>query len=1018
VSFSLFVSLLHEESLAFPRFLANYSLLILLFFCMRYSCSFFVGGLAVCPSLQRRGFRRRLLVAFFGCVLFLTVNILIAHAQPGSLDVTFTQTGTGLNGIVYALAHQADGKVLVGGFFSDYNGTARNSIARLNADGTLDASFAPTGTGLNDIVWSIALQADGKILVGGGFTSYNGTTQNRIARLNTDGTLDNSFAPMGTGLNDAVYALTLQTDGKVLVGGFFTDYNGTIRNRILRLNADGTLDASFAPTGTGLNNLVLALALQADGKVIVGGFFTDYNGTTRNRIARLNADGTLDASFAPTGTGLNNIVRSLAFQADGKVLVGGDFSDYNGTARNRIARLSANGTLDVGFVPTGTGLSSTAFALALQADGKVLVGGSFTSFNGTAQNCIARLNTDGTLDASFAPTGTGLNSATFALALQADGKVLVGGQFSSYNGTARNRIARLNGTNPVAIPPPPPPPPVLTAPTISGGTFPGSIGIPFGAALNASGNPAPSVSLTSGTLPPGITLAGSNLTGIPTQEGTFTFILTATNSEGTATASVTVTIGPAVPLITSVSPASGTFGSTITISGYNLAGANAVSIGGIAVQSFSFVNGSLVAVVGAGGMGAVNVSTPLGSTSGGSFTFVLPEPPVLSGSTMATIQTGDENFSLFLAGRNIPAFASASLTPVSSTGAVVGVSLPIQIVSVSETGATLLAPVAARLVGTKRLTLRVADITSVSTTFAVVFAPPPMVRELTVSSTTASGAAFTTLVQGSGFFRYGFARVFVNGEESLYSSTLDANTVSVQIPAALNVRGGTARVRILNFDGQETSATVQIIGRNAPLITSVTPRWVDGNLLFVVRGVAFSPRITAVLGRRQVTVLPGGTDTEFEVAVPPDYEAPTFGTALLLVENPDGRRYGFLIGAPLFAPQTAFLVHGKNTSELASSTSTGLSARTSNGELLGQTSAFGLMLSPNPVSETLTLEVPAFAGVGRLSILNARGEEVLSGVIAGNERASVDVRSLVSGAYFVRVVGEGVRVVSRLTVVR
>ena len=175
------------------------------------------------------------------------------------------------------------------------------------------------------------------------------------------------------------------------------------------------------------------------------------------------------------------------------------------------------------------------------------------------------------------------------------------------------------------------------------------------------------------------------------------------------------------------------------------------------------------------------------------------------------------------------------------------------------------------------------------------------------------------------------------------------------------------------------------------------------------------------LGRRQLTVL-RATETELEVAVPPDYEAPTLGTALLLVENPDGRRYGFLISSSLFERPSGFLVHDKNTSEtasnLANSTNTRFAAQASNGALLKEISAFGLSISPNPVSDALTLEMPAFAGVGRLSILNARGEEVLSGVIAGNERTQVDVRSLVSGAYFVRVVGEGVRVVSRMTVVR
>ncbi len=238
--------------------------------------------------------RYRFLFTTLSLVLsLLLTSSLPVWAQPGSLDASFTQAGTGFNTFVFDLALQTDGKVIVGGAFFQYNGTTQNYVTRLNTDGTLDAAFAPTGTGLNNTVISLAVQTDGKILVGGSFTSYNGTTRNYIARLNADGTLDATFAPTGTGLNGGVTTLILQADGKVLVGGGFTDYNGTTRNRIARLNADGTLDATFVPTGTGLSGQVQKIVLQADGKVLVGGGFTDYNGTTRNRIARLNADGTL-----------------------------------------------------------------------------------------------------------------------------------------------------------------------------------------------------------------------------------------------------------------------------------------------------------------------------------------------------------------------------------------------------------------------------------------------------------------------------------------------------------------------------------------------------------------------------------------------------------------------------------------------------------------------------------------------------------------------------------------------------
>ncbi len=312
-------------------------------------------------------------------------------------------------------------------------------IARLNVDGSFDTDFG-RGIGASGSVLAFVLKPDGKVLIGGGFTSYDGKLRGGIARLNVDGSLDTSFDP-GTGADGSVHTLALQSDGKMLIGGSFTSYDGVSRNRIARLNTDGSLDTSFDP-GSGANNhYVQSLALQPDGKVLVGGWFTSYNATPRNRIARLNVDGSLDTSFDP-GTGANDWVQSLALQSDGKVLVGGNFTSYNGTGRNCIARLNADGSLDTFFDP-GTGVNSGVFSLALQSDGKVLVGSSFTSYNGVSCNSIARLNVDGSLDSTFDP-GSGANGDVYSLALQADGRLLVGGIFTSYDGLPRNYLARTH----------------------------------------------------------------------------------------------------------------------------------------------------------------------------------------------------------------------------------------------------------------------------------------------------------------------------------------------------------------------------------------------------------------------------------------------------------------------------------------------------------------------------------------------------------------------------------------------
>ena len=368
----------------------------------------------------------------------------LSHAQPGAIDTTFNPTdqgygcGDGASSIVYTTTIQLDGKIIIGGNFTSCNGTAINRIARLNTNGSIDTSFNP-GEGANMNVLTTALQNDGKIIIGGGFTNYIGTGINYISRLNANGSLDTLFNP-GIGTNGWVYTTALQSDGKIIVGGDFTSYNGTSRKCIARLNADGSLDASFSP-GTGANDDIRAVALQSDGKILIVGKFTSYNGMSRNYITRLNADGSLDTSFI-TGTGANDDIRTISIQSDGKIIIGGYFTSYNGTTRIRIARLNTNGSLDTSFDP-GSCTSSFVVTTAIQSDGKIIIGGFFASYNGIAINNIARINNDGSLDTLFNP-GTGTSSYVLTTAIQSDGKIIIGGAFSNYNGIGLNNIARLN----------------------------------------------------------------------------------------------------------------------------------------------------------------------------------------------------------------------------------------------------------------------------------------------------------------------------------------------------------------------------------------------------------------------------------------------------------------------------------------------------------------------------------------------------------------------------------------------
>jgi uncharacterized delta-60 repeat protein len=372
------------------------------------------------------------------------MNYVARLNTDGSIDTSFTPTGTGVNYIALSLKIDSNNKVVLGGYFSSYDINVANYAMRLNSDGTFDTGFASPGSLANNVVSSVFIQQNGKILLGGYFSAYAGVATDGLVRVNTDGTIDTGFTPSHTGFNNFTTSLDLDTNGKLIVGGDFTAYNGITRNRIARINNDGTLDTSFTPTGIGLNQRVNTLELDTNGKIIIGGYFTSYNGVTRNNIARLNSDGTLDTSFVPQGTGLNAYVESIAIESTGKIVVGGYFGAYDSTNINGIARLNADGSLDTSFAPTGTGLNNGVKAVAIDTNGKILVGGGFTSYNGAPSNYIARLNSDGSLDTSFAPTGTGLNNAVQAIAIESSGKILVGGNFTSYNGTIRYYIARLN----------------------------------------------------------------------------------------------------------------------------------------------------------------------------------------------------------------------------------------------------------------------------------------------------------------------------------------------------------------------------------------------------------------------------------------------------------------------------------------------------------------------------------------------------------------------------------------------
>src|SRR5690606_30841281 len=175
------------------------------------------------------------------------------------------------------------------------------------------------------------VQADGKLIVHGFFTDYNGTAVNRIARLNTDWSLDTGFT---ASVNNTIYSAVELSNNKILLCGYFTEVNGSPQNYFTRLNSDGSIDTSFQ-LGIGFNQYVSNMKVVGN-QILVGGQFTSYNGAPAYLIARLNENGDLDTSFAPTNI-TGGTVNAFANMPNDRILIGGNFTHYDGVGRNRLA---------------------------------------------------------------------------------------------------------------------------------------------------------------------------------------------------------------------------------------------------------------------------------------------------------------------------------------------------------------------------------------------------------------------------------------------------------------------------------------------------------------------------------------------------------------------------------------------------------------------------------------------------------------------------------------------------------
>jgi uncharacterized delta-60 repeat protein len=343
---------------------------------------------------------------------------------------------------VSAILVQADGSIVIGGSFSGFNGQQLGSLLRFTSNGALDPTFAynapVTNATVRGSVTAIVQQPDGRLVVAGNFQPSSGATFERLVRLMPDGSMDGTFQP-GTGPNNLVRSIALEPNGNLLIGGGFTQVDGTSRNRLARLTPTGALDASYGDPA-GANAPVNTVALLPNGQAVIGGVFTQYSAANFAGLVRLTAGtGILDNTFAPVIEARGTITKAVPLP-NGQTLVSGNFAQFNGAAApgalNSVRRINANGTLDANFASVATGSLQ-----AVEPNGNFYVTGPQT---------VSRVLASGAVDNNFtsqtfgAPGTAGPLSLTGVVSLPT-GQVLVFGRFSTYGAlTGLNGLLRIN----------------------------------------------------------------------------------------------------------------------------------------------------------------------------------------------------------------------------------------------------------------------------------------------------------------------------------------------------------------------------------------------------------------------------------------------------------------------------------------------------------------------------------------------------------------------------------------------
>lgn len=373
----------------------------------------------------------QLLVGLLGAFLYFSSS---AHAQYRLDGSGFSSL---LSGSVYDVVTQSDGKLIVVGDFSSINQI--NDIVRLNVDGSIDASFNTNGgTGGVGEIYSVDVDAQGQIVIGGSFQSMGGESRLNVALLSGDGDVL-PFRPEASGPNQAVLAVKAVGNDRYLIGGAFSELNGVASSGLARISVDGTTDVDFVQNNEGY---ISNIELGQNGNFYVSGVISN---TAQHGVRMYNQSGVLNNRY--TGFVADLGIQAIAPLPNGELLVGGNFQTVNSQPHSYLVKLSSSGLPQLGKKAISN-VNNHVQAIALQSDGKVLISGGFTEikYKGdapVASNGLARLTSSGEIDHDFKNDNAIAGGDISALALLADGDIVVGGSFNNMEGVTRLGMAKL-----------------------------------------------------------------------------------------------------------------------------------------------------------------------------------------------------------------------------------------------------------------------------------------------------------------------------------------------------------------------------------------------------------------------------------------------------------------------------------------------------------------------------------------------------------------------------------------------